>query len=44
MQTRQVFAWGALPHLHNRKVEGVEVVLGMHLAVYTIAQGLLCRG
>ena len=44
MQTRQVFAWGAIPHLHNRKVEGVEVVLGMHLAVYIVAQGLLCRG
>jgi hypothetical protein len=44
LDCREMFAWGAQPHVLNRRIEGVEVILGMRLAYYIIAQGLVCRG
>lgn len=40
----EAFAWGVQPHSRNRKVEGVEVLLGMRLSHFIVAQGLVCRG
>lgn len=44
LECTDIFEWGCLPFMRNKRVEGVEVMLCMRLAYYIVAQGLVCSG
>ena len=44
MNSKDMFKWGAQPRVARQKAMGMEVILGMNLPHYIVAQGLVCKG